>query len=361
MAKQPSIKAPRPRPAVREMLPYVPPTGGRAGKLRLDFNENTVGCSPRVLRTLKKHATRELLSVYPEYEGARQSIAPFFGVKPEQMTFSDGTDEAIQVLVSTYVDDGDEVVIPWPTFPIFRVAVEIAGGTPRFIPYVEPDLAFPLRPLLESITRKTRLVLIANPNNPTGSAIGLAEIEKVLRKARGAAVLIDEAYFEFYGVTALKLLKRYPNLFVSRTFSKVYGMAGLRVGCLFSQAENISAFRKVQSPYSVNSLAVICAIEAVQDQDYIREYVGEVLESREMLRSGLDRLGLPYYATEANFVLVKFGARANDVCQGLREKGLLVRDRSHEVPGTIRITAGKKSQVRKLLKLLPEVMNSCAP
>ncbi len=228
MAEQPSIKAPRPRPAVRKMSPYVPPTGGRAGKLRLDFNENTVGCSPRVLRTLKKHATRELLSVYPEYEGARQSIAPFFGVKPEQMTFSDGTDEAIQVLVSTYVDDGDEAVIPWPTFPIFRVAVELAGGTPRFIPYVEPDLAFPLRPLLESITRKTRLVLIANPNNPTGSAIGLAEIEAVLRKARRAAVLIDEAYFEFYGVTALKLLKRFPNLFVSRTFSKVYSACG---GC----------------------------------------------------------------------------------------------------------------------------------
>ena len=359
MAKQPSIKAPRPRPAVRKMSPYIPPTGGRAGKLRLDFNENTVGCSPRVLRALKQHASRELLSVYPEYEGARQSIAPFFGVKPEQMTFSDGTDEAIQVLANTYVDDGDEAVIPWPTFPIFRVAVEISGGTPRLVPYQEPDLAFPLRPLLESITRKTRLVLIANPNNPTGSAIGLAEIETILRKARRAAVLIDEAYFEFYGVTALKLLKRYPNLFVSRTFSKVYGMAGLRVGCVFSQAENISAFRKVQSPYSVNSLAVICAIEAVQDQDYIRTYVEEVLESRDILRSGLDRLGLPHFATEANFVLVKFGARAKDVYQGLREKGLLVRDRSHEVPGTIRITSGKKSQVRKLLRLLPEVMKSC--
>ncbi len=359
MAKQPSIKLPRPRAAVREMSPYVPPTGGRTGKLRLDFNENTVGCSPRVLRALKKNATRELLSVYPEYEGARQRVAPFFGVKPDQMTFSDGTDEAIQVLVSTYVDHGDEVVIPWPTFPIFRVAVELAGGTPRFIPYAEPELAFPLRQLLGAITGKTRLVLIANPNNPTGSAIGLADIEKILRKARSAAVLIDEAYFEFYGVTALELLKRYPNLFVSRTFSKVYGMAGLRVGCLFSRAENISAFRKVQSPYSVNSLAIICAIEAIQDQDYIQTYVAEVLESRDILRSGLDHLGLPYFATEANFVLVKFGAGAKDVDQGLREKGLLVRDRSHEVPGTIRITAGKKSQVRKLLKLLPEVMTSC--
>ena len=359
MAKQPSIKPPRPRRAVCEMSPYVPPTSGRAGKLRLDFNENTVGCSPRVLRALKQHATREMLSVYPEYEGARQAIAPFFNVKPEQLTFSDGTDEAIQVLVNTYVDAGDEVVIPWPTFPIFQVAVEVSGGAPRRVPYQEPDLAFPLRPLLNSISSKTRLVLIANPNNPTGSAIGLAEIEKILRKARRAAVLIDEAYFEFYGITALKLLKRNPNLFVSRTFSKVYGMAGLRVGCLFSQAENISAFRKVQSPYSVSSLAVICAIEAVQDQAYIQTYVDEVFESRDMLRAGLDRLGLPYFATEANFVLVKFGEKAKDVYRGLREEGVLVRDRTHEVPGTIRITAGKKSQIRKLLKLLPEVMKSC--
>ena len=184
----------------------------------------------------------------------------------------------------------------------------------------------------------------------------MKEIEAILRRARNAAVLIDEAYHEFCGITALKRLSRFPNLFVSRTFSKVYGLAGLRMGCLFSQAENIRSVRKGQSPYSVNSIGVMCALEAIEDQDYIRSYVEEALEAREMLCRGLERLEIHYYPSQANFVLVKFGKRAGEVCGYLQDKGLLTRDRSHEIPGTVRITAGKKSQARKLLACLREVL-----
>ena len=150
--------------------------------------------------------------------------------------------------------------------------------------------------------------------------------------------------------------RRYPNLFVTRTFSKVYGMAGLRIGCLFSQAENIAMLRKFQSPYSVNSLAVACAVEAVQDQDYIRNYVEEVLEARGVLCNGLDRLGLPYYPSQANFVLVRFGRQTKMVHKGLCARGILVRNRSQDVPGTIRITVGTKQQMRMVLKVLAEVI-----
>ena len=357
MAKQAKPEFPRARPAIRRMAPYRPPTDGRAGKLRLDFNENTIGCSPRVVEVLRKTATQQFLAVYPEYQASREKIAPFFGVDADQVTFADGTDEAIQLLVHTYVDAGEEVLIPWPTFRIFRVAAESAAAKIRLIRYPKATLHFPLGRLLRAINPGTRLILIANPNNPTGSAIGLEEIETILQAAPQAAVLIDEAYFEFYGVTALDLMTRYPNLFVSRTFSKVYGMAGLRIGCLFSQAENIAMLRKFQSPYSVNSLAVACALEAVKDQDYIRNYVDEVLEAREILCRGLEAFDLPYYPTHANFVLVRFGDRTKKIHEGLRQRGVLVRDRSHEIPGTIRITAGTKRQVRRMFKVLAQVMS----
>jgi histidinol-phosphate aminotransferase len=357
-AASPSVRAgfPKPRRAIEQMAAYVPPTGNRIGKLRLDFNENTVGCSPRVAAALERLATKEFLSTYPEYQEARRKVGKFFGLQPDQMLFSDGTDEAIHLLCSTYIDPGDEAVMPWPTFPMFRFYIQVAGGEPRRIPYRQPDLAFPLEELLEAITTQTRLVLVANPNNPTGGAIGLGEIEQILQRAENAAVLIDEAYFEFYGVTALQLMPSYRNLFVCRTFSKAFGLAGLRVGCLLSQAENIAAVRKGQSPYSVNSLGVLCASEAIEDQEYVRSYVREVLEGREMLLAGLRQLGVPFYPTFANFVLADFGERAGQVCAALRERGVLVRDRSAEAPGTVRITVGTKSQINQLLRGLGEVL-----
>ena len=235
---------PKPRQAIERMAEYRPPTASRMGKERLDFNENTVGCSPRVIETLRKVATPAFLATYPEYDRARQKMSDFFGVSPKQVLFSDGTDEGIHVLVQTYVEPGDEVVMPWPTFPMYRFYAEVAGATPVQVAMREPDLSFPVEELLAAIGSKTRAVLIANPNNPTGGAIGLDVVERILQKAKNAAVLIDEAYFEFYGVTALGLIPQYPNLFVSRTFSKTYGLAGLRMGCVLSQAENIAAMRK---------------------------------------------------------------------------------------------------------------------
>ncbi len=356
----PTVRAgfPKPRRAIEQMAPYAPPTGNRIGKLRLDFNENTVGCSPRVAAALERLATKEFLSTYPEYQEARRKVSKFFGLQPDQVLFSDGTDEAIHLLCNTYIDPGDEAVMPWPAFPMFRFYVQVAGGEPRRISYRLPALEFPLEELLEAITPQTRLVLVANPNNPTGGAIGLETVEKILQRAENAAVLIDEAYFEFCGVTALQLLPSYPNLFVSRTFSKAFGLAGLRVGCLLSQAQNIAVVRKGQSPYSVNSLGVLCASEAIEDHEYVRCYVRDVLEAREILLAGLRDLAVPYYPTQANFVLVDLGERALGVCEALRERGILVRDRSGELPGTVRITVGTKAQTAKLLAALAEVLGA---
>ena len=291
MFEEVQLRPPLPREAIRRMTPYQPPIDSRHGKQRFDFNENTRGCSPKVVEKLREIATADFLSTYPEYESARARVAEFYGVEPDQVMFSDGTDEGIHVLIQTYVDPGEEVVMPWPTFPMFRFYAQVAAAKPVLIPYREPSLEFPLDELLEAISPQTSVVLVANPNNPTGGAIDLDAIEEILEQAAGAAVLIDEAYFEFHGVTALEMLPLYPNLFVSRTFSKAYGLAGLRVGCVISSADNIRAMRKGQSPYSVNAVGIQCALAAIEDQDYLQAYVSEALEARSALCAALDRLG----------------------------------------------------------------------
>jgi histidinol-phosphate aminotransferase len=337
------------------MAPYSPPTGGRAGKLRLDFNENTVGCSPRVIEFLRERLNADGLSVYPEYDDARPELAAYFGVEPGQLVLTNGTDEAIQVLVNTYVDDGDEALLLRPSYAMYRFYAEVAGARLREIGYRAEDLSFPLDEFLGAIGPRTRAILIANPNNPTGTAIGVAEIVKVLTAAPGAAVLIDEAYFEFHGVTALSLIPHYPNLFVSRTFSKVFGMAAMRIGWLFSQAANVAFLRKAQSPYSVNQLAALAARAAVRDPDYVREYVEEVLAARDLLCKGLRRLKISFYPAHGNFVLMRMGERALAIRDALRDRGVLVRDRSYEIAGAVRVTVGTRAQVERFLDALKEI------
>jgi histidinol-phosphate aminotransferase len=348
----------KPRPAVVKMAAYNPPTAGRAGKLRLDFNENTVGCSPRVVEALRDAGQAPNLTMYPEYGEAREAVARFFQVQPSEFTFTNGTDEAIQAFVNTYVDAGQEVVLLRPSYAMYRFYCEVAGAKIREVEYVAPDMEFPLQPLLDAITFDTRAVLLANPNNPTGTGTSLIGIERILHRARKAVVLVDEAYYEFSGVTALSEIQRVPNLFVCRTFSKVYGMAAMRVGCLFSHEANIESVRKAQSPYSVNALAVAAARAAVQDTAYVEQYVGEVLAARELLCLGLEKLGVRYIPSSANFVLGDFGKRAIEVRDALRGRAILVRDRSYEAAGCVRITIGTREQTRALLDALSEVWNS---
>jgi len=345
----------QPREAVLRMAPYSPPTGGRQDKLRLDFNENTVGASPQVLEFLREHLNEAMLSVYPEYTDAKRELAEFFGVETDDFILANGTDEAIQVLMNTYVDDDDEVIVLKPSYAMYRFYAEVAGAEVKEVPYRAQKLAFPLEELLEAITPKTRAVLIANPNNPTGTGTSRAAIERILERADSAAVLVDEAYYEFSGITVLPLLNDYPNLFVSRTFSKVYGMAAMRIGCLFSQNGNIEFLHKAQSPYSVNAIAALAARAAVRDTLNIEKYVTEVLAARELLYVGLEHLNIPYYESKANFVLFQAGPRAIPIRDELRRRGVLVRDRSYEIAGCVRVTVGTRDQIRRFLAELEAI------
>ncbi len=338
----------QPREAVLRMVPYSPPSGGREGKLRLDFNENTVGCSPRVIEALREYLTADHLSIYPEYAAALQDLAAFFKVDQAEFTLTNGTDEAIQLLVNTFIGDSGEVLMMHPSYAMYKFYSQLAGASVREIEY-PADLQFPLETFIAAIEPSTRAILISNPNNPTGGGIDLEAIRRILDAAPDAAVLIDEAYFEFCGVTALPWIRERSNLFVSRTFSKVYGMAAMRCGCLFSAAENTQWIRKAQSPYSVNALAVIAARAAVQDGDYVRQYVSEVLQSREAVYRGLDRIGIRYYPSQANFVLMDVGERAIPIRDALRARGVLVRDRSYEIPGCVRVTLGTRAGTERFL------------
>ncbi len=329
----------QPRPAVVAMLPpYSPPTDGpRRQACWLDFQREHRGlfairhrASTRMSRGDRR--CRAGLTVYPEYHSAKEAIAQYFRVAPEQFLFTNGTDEAIQVFINTYVDAGQEVLLLKPAYAMYRFYAESAGAVVKEVAYPPPDMEFPLQAALDAITPSTRAVLLANPNNPTGTGFSLIGIERILHRARKAVVLVDEAYYEFSGVTAITEIERVPNLFVCRTFSKVFGMAAMRLGCLFSHPANIALLHKVQSPYSVNSLAIVAAQAAVEDTAYIESYVAEVLAARELLCVGLERLGIGYVPSSANFVLARIGPRAIEVRDALRDRGILVRDRMLKSP-----------------------------
>jgi len=344
-----------PREAVRRMAAYRPPTAGREAALRLDFNENTVGCSPAVVAALRDLTTVASLTTYPEYGAARQDLAGFFGVAAEEMLLTNGSDEAIQLLVNTFVDAGDEVLLLTPSYAMYRFYAELAGGVIREVAYRQPTLDPPIDALLAAIRPETKAIFLANPNNPTGLGVSPEVIRTILEQAPGTAVLIDEAYAEFSGVTVLPLIREHRNLFVCRTFSKAYGMAALRLGCLFSHAGNTALLQKAQSPYSVNALAVIAARAAVADREYLAGYVAQVMAARELLINGLAVMGFQVYPSQANFVLVKVGARATALCGELRHRGVLVRDRSHELDGCLRITCGTPDQAQRVLEEIAQL------
>jgi histidinol-phosphate aminotransferase len=335
----PVAEAIRPRAAVLRTKEYHPPLGSRDG-VRLDFNENTFACSPRVLEVLGK-ISRADLTKYPEREPVEKLVAQHLGLKAEQMLLTNGVDEAIHVLCQTYLDAGDEFLLPVPTYSMYEVYGSSTDAKIAFV-QAETDFSFPRDALLDRITPATKLIAIANPNSPTGRAVPRETIVQVLEHAPHAIVLVDEAYYHFYGETVLDLIGRVPNLVVTRTFSKAYGLAGLRLGTLAASEEQMRWLRRMISPYSVNGLALACLPAALEDEAYLNWYVGEVLEGRVLFTVTLDRMGIPYWPSEANFVLVNIGAKHKEFTQAMRRRHVLVRDRSNDpgCDGCVRITIG---------------------
>ena len=342
------------REVVKRLAPYVAPEEGRAGKLRLDFNENTIGCSPSALRALRR-MTSEQLAIYPEYEAAKRRLARHFAVRPSEMLFTNGVDDALRLLMDTFVEPGSTVLLPEPTFTMYRFYAEIAGArvvAERF----DADMRFPLQPILRALRRSPRLLCLANPNNPTATLLDQAALARILDAAPRTLVLVDEAYYEFSGVTVLPWIRRRANLIVSRTFSKAVGLAGLRLGTLFACAELADAMRRACTPFPVNTAALVAAEAAMRDRRFLQRYVRQVKESRWHLAQGLERLGARVFPSAANFLLVDFGPGGGRLVRRLAKRKILLRDRAGELgrDGFVRVTVGTPAQTRVLLRAIEE-------
>jgi len=342
------------RAALDQLKAYQPPLGDRTG-LRMDFNENTVGCSPRVLERLRTIGP-DGLARYPERAPVEAIVASHLTLGADEMLLTNGTDEAIHLLCQTYLEPGTEALIVVPTYSMYEIYAAATGANVISIPAGE-EFGFPVEPVLGRISDRTRLIAIANPNNPTGVVVSPSQLLRIAAAAPHAAVLIDEAYFEFCGETVLPAFRQFPNLFVSRTFSKVYGLAGLRIGVLAGDPEQMTTVRRVGSPYSVNAVALACLPEALADQKYIQAYVEEVLQGRQQLEQQLRLWGTKYWPSRANFVLFRVGEHSQRFLSAMRQRGILVRDRSsdHGCAGCVRITLGSTAHNARLFAALAEI------
>jgi histidinol-phosphate aminotransferase len=337
------------RKAILERRTYEAPAEGREGKVRLDFNENTSGCSPAILRALGKISPKQL-AMYPEYQRSAALLARYFGVRPNELLLTNGGDDALRVFFDTFVESGSSILICEPTFPMYRYWGEIAGARVEALRY-GPDMEFPMTGILGALRKKPRVLFIANPNNPTGTLLQIAEIEKILRAASNTAVVMDEAYEEFSGVTLVPYIGKYANLFIARTFSKAAGLAALRLGAVMADAESLSYLRRAMPPFPVNLAALVAAQAAVRDGRAIRGYVREIRRLRAWFEKELHGLGVKTFPSAGNFLLANFGPGGPRLFQRLEREGILLRERTKEIgPGFVRITIGKQAEMKLLLE-----------
>ena len=363
----PTPLAIQPRARVAQMPEYHPPLGNR-DTLRLDFNENTLACSPAVLAAIQQITAADLTR-YPERGPVEALAAQHLGISPEQIILTNGVDEAIHVLCQAFLDSGNELLLPVPTYTMYEIyasatdakVVRVPSFTTRTPAGQSPaDFRFPLEAILAAVTPRTKLIAIANPNSPTGSTATREQILSIAEAAPHALVLVDEAYFHFYGQTMMDQIGKISNLIVARTFSKAYGLASLRLGLLAGPENHLRWIRRVLSPYSVNAVALIALTAALADQNYLDWYTGEVKQARTEFLAGLDRIALPYWPTEANFVLVNIGPAHREFVTALHHAGTLVRDRSADpgCDGLVRITIGTREQMQTALAALEESIHT---
>jgi histidinol-phosphate aminotransferase len=312
--------------------------------LRLHLNENTGGCSPRVLDAIQRLRTTDV-STYPSYPALVQACARHFGVDPDWVLLTNGLDEGILMAAVGHIArmraHDAETIIPLPAFDPYPNSTAAVGATAVRIP-PRADFTFQTDEVIGAITPRTRMIFLNTPSNPTGRLIPLPDLRRIAEAAPQAVVLIDEAYIEFGGTSFLPELGTYSNVLVGRTFSKAYGLAGMRVGVVIGQPPSLDPVRAVTLPFNINAVAMAATLAALEDTAFLPRYAAEVARSRERIYEACRRLGLQYWESAANFVMVRVGDRVTEVVAALAARGVHVRDRSKDpaTPGCIRVTAG---------------------
>jgi histidinol-phosphate aminotransferase len=346
-------------PRIQAMSSYAPPLTGRSAfdGLLLDFNERTIPPSKIVMRAIEQSVGGIGPQLYPEYSHLEKRIASYTGVTTSKVMVTNGTDQAIDVIFRSFSDAGSEVIIPEPSFAMYAQYARVNGSKIISPLYERDTLVFPLQEILDNITPQTALIVICNPNNPTGTLVAIDDIEQIARKAPESIVYVDEAYFEFSGRSASSLIETCPNIIVSRTFSKAFGLAGLRIGYVLADAQYILEMLKVRGPYDVNQLAYLAASAAMTDIADVKKYAKEVMTSAKPLVEGFfTRNKITFYPSAANFILFK-PDNAAEVATVLRRHGIAVRMQDKvNIAGSLRVTVGTYSQMEQFIDVYDKVI-----
>jgi len=345
---------------VNEMLssqvsyPFARKYATEVGKaINLASNESPYGPSPRVFRAIERSSAR--IGSYPDPRASKLKLAisSYIGVKRECVAVGNGSDEIFDLICKAFIDTGDKSLIPTPTFSMYEITCRINGGKPKFIEL--PNFEWRTAELAREMG-SVKLVFIGRPNNPTGNSISVQGLNELLET--GKLVVVDEAYVEFAGSSIAKQAPKKQNLLVLRTFSKAFGLAGLRVGYATGNSKLIEILEKIRAPFSINTLAQAAAIEALRDRRYLRKVVTAVRKERAYLRCELSNLGMRVLPSDANFLMVDVSplkTDASQMCKFLAKRNILIRNLSNfRGVGTrwVRITVGTRPQNEKLVQAL---------
>ncbi|MDP3971003.1 MAG: histidinol-phosphate transaminase [bacterium] len=341
---------------IQKIKPYQPPLAGRAAYdgVLLDFNERTISPSDAVIEALKKFVSQDKLQVYPEYFDLEEKIAEYIGVENEMVMLTNGADQGIELIFRTYTEKGDQVIIPSPSFAMFYQCAGVVGNKIIEIPY-RKDLSFPVKEIINKINNDTALIVICNPNNPTGSLASIQQIEEIVLANPQTMVLVDEVYAEFSGVSAIELTKKYPNIICVRTFSKAFGLGGLRIGYVVGNCENVAELIKVRGPYDVNMAGYYAARAALDDIDNVKAYVQEVMtEAKLMVEQFFTKNKIQWHQSAGNFILFRPN-NPMETFEKLKKYGFLIRPRKGvNIDSTLRVTIGTKEQMTKFIEIYKE-------
>ncbi len=355
--------------AVLDLEPYNATEGRyprlndlRSGILKLDRNETTVGPSPAAVEAIKNFIINRPLNWYPDpdAEELKIKISQYVSHPPDHVSCYGGTDIALEHIARTYLEQGTEIVISAPVFSNVRVAAKSTGA--RVIEVYHPDAFNPgIETLVEHIGPRTRMIYISNPNDPTGALFSEAELVFLLAYAENVMIVVDEAYFEYCGRSAVDLVKRFPNLTIVRSFSNVFGLASLGVGYIISDPENLEFIQRIKTGYGLNSVAQIAAFAALENLDYTREYIVAVNQSKKVLSSNLPEIGYEFQMTPANFFLLRI-SEPGEATEFLEQEGIMVRHLAgiEQLEGYLRVTIGTPEQTDGLLLVLSRMAEQFA-
>ncbi len=345
------------REAITRMGFYEPPLSERTGEeqLLLDFNESSLPPPPEVIEALIGFLRQGNIHRYPLSQGLVEKLARYAGAAPEEILITNGSDQALDVILRALLEAGDEMVFARPGFAMIPHIAETIGARVVSTQY-RPDMGFPFEETLEAVSSSTRLIVLINPNNPTGTAIAPEAIEKILGTFPEIPVLVDEAYYEFNGDTSVPFIKRHANLVIARTFSKAFALAGLRLGYAVSNVDFIRELHKIRGPFDVNIMAIKAAEAMLDHMDQVRAYTREVMtQAKPMVERFFQEHGVTYFRGAANFMLVRPG-NTREAYQFLKARKILVRPQPPPIADTFRLSVGTVEEMNRFLQVYAQYL-----